>query len=397
MMNGLQTLDAWQSYFSHPHGSILGLLNCIMSVGSLCAIPAVPYAADLLGRRRGIMIGCLIMLLGVLLQTISTDIGMFVAARFLIGFGVAIAHGSSPLLITELVHTQHRAIFTAIYNTTWYAGSIVAAWLTFGTNHIGGNWSWRAPTLVQAFPSLLQLTFIWFVPESPRFDIAQGRYEKALRTLARCHANGDAEDEVVQLEMQEIRDTLKLEQEFEGNAWSELWRTKGNRHRLVILITAGFFSQWSGNGLVSYYIHQVLDTIGIRASLTEQLINGVLQIVNFAVACGMCFFVDRIGRRKLFLVSTAGMLASFVVWTVCSAEFNERGNRAAANAVVAMIFVYYVFYNLAWSGLLIGYTVETLPYNIRAKGMTVVFLCIDLSREFLSPPPQLFFPHRYSW
>lgn len=43
---------------------------------------------------------------------------MFLAARFLIGFGVAIAHGASPLLITELVHTQHRAIFTTIYNST---------------------------------------------------------------------------------------------------------------------------------------------------------------------------------------------------------------------------------------------------------------------------------------
>jgi MFS family permease len=42
---------------------------------------------------------------------------MFLAARFLIGFGVAIAHGASPLLITELVHTQHRAIFTTIYNS----------------------------------------------------------------------------------------------------------------------------------------------------------------------------------------------------------------------------------------------------------------------------------------
>jgi hypothetical protein len=51
---------------------------------------------------------------------------------FLYGFGVAIAHGASPLLITELVHPQHRAIYTAIYNTTWYIGSLVAAWLTFG-------------------------------------------------------------------------------------------------------------------------------------------------------------------------------------------------------------------------------------------------------------------------
>jgi predicted MFS family arabinose efflux permease len=55
--------------------------------------------------------------MGVILQTISVNFRMFVAARFFLGFGVAIAHGASPLLITELVHTQHRAIFTTIYNS----------------------------------------------------------------------------------------------------------------------------------------------------------------------------------------------------------------------------------------------------------------------------------------
>lgn len=47
-----------------------------------------------------------------------------------------------------------------------------------------------------------------------------------------------------------------------------------------------------------------------------------------------------------------------------------------------MIFIYYVFYNMAWSGLLVGYTVEILPYHIRAKGMTVVFLFVDIALFF---------------
>lgn len=56
--------------------------------------------------------------------------------RFFIGFGTSIAQGASPLLITELAHPQHRAIFTTIYNTTWYVGAIIAAWTTYGTNQI---------------------------------------------------------------------------------------------------------------------------------------------------------------------------------------------------------------------------------------------------------------------
>jgi MFS family permease len=117
----------------------------------------------------------------------------------------------------------------------------------------------------------------------------------------------------------------------------------------------------------SYYIHTILDRIGITNSDTQLLINAVLQIVNIVVAVGMCFFVDRLGRRLLFLVATAGMLVSFVVWTICSARFAISGSKAAADIVVLIIFVFYVFYNTAWSGLLVGYGVEILPYNIRAK------------------------------
>jgi MFS family permease len=117
----------------------------------------------------------------------------------------------------------------------------------------------------------------------------------------------------------------------------------------------------------SYYIHTILDQIGITNSNTQLLINAVLQIVNIVVAVGMCFFVDRLGRRLLFLVATAGMLVSFVVWTICSARFAISGSKAAADIVVLIIFVFYVFYNTAWSGLLVGYGVEILPYNIRAK------------------------------
>ncbi|EMC91174.1 hypothetical protein BAUCODRAFT_317249 [Baudoinia panamericana UAMH 10762] len=382
MVNGLQSLNVWQDYFHHPTGSILGLFSAIMSVGSITAIPFVPYAADGLGRRWGIIIGCVIMIIGVVLQSISINFRMFIGARFLLGFGIAIAHGSSPLLITELVHPQHRATFTTIYNTTWYVGSIIAAWLTFGTNHIPNNWAWRVPSIIQAVPSLIQLFFVWFVPESPRWMVAHGKVELAHRTLANVHANGNMDDEVVLLEIQEIKDTIKLEQEFESNGWLELFRTKGMRHRLIILLTLGLFSQWSGNGLASYYLNIVLNQDGITNTNTQLVINGCLQILNFIVALGQCFVVDRFGRRTLFLVSTTGMLCAFIIWTAAAGSFHYHANVNEGNTVIAMVYIYYVFYNMAWSGLLVGYSAEILPYKVRAKGMTVMFLMVDIALFF---------------
>lgn len=32
-----------------------------------------------------------------------------------------------------------------------------------------------------------------------------------------------------------------------------------------------------------------------------------------------------------------------------------------------MIYIYYFFYNIAWSGMLVGYTAEILPYNRTLK------------------------------
>ncbi|KAF2250441.1 hexose transporter protein [Trematosphaeria pertusa] len=382
MVNGLLSLDQFTDYMKDPSGSIKGLFSGIMFLGSLLALPITPYIADGMGRRWGICIGSIIMIFAVVLQSASVNFQMFVAARFFLGFGVAIAHGSAPLLITELCHPQHRAIFTTIYNTTWYIGSIVAAWLTYGTNRIPNQWSWRIPSIVQALPSILQISCVWFVPESPRWYISKGKPERALAVLAKVHAEDNADDEVVQLEYEEVKETIMIEKEAESTGWLELFKTKGNRHRLLILLSAGLFSQWSGNGLVSYYITGVLDSIGIKDPDMQLKINGVLNIWNCIVATTMCFFVDKLGRRPLFLVSTAGMCGCFVIWTICSERFAATGVKANGSAVVFMIFLYYTFYNIAWSGLLVGYTVEILPFSIRAKGMCYMFAFVDIALFF---------------
>lgn len=133
---------------------------------------------------------------------------------------------------------------------------------------------------------------------------------------------------------------------------------------------------------------KVLALIGITNSNTVLTINSILSAVNVVSATGICFFVDKLGRRKLFLSSCFGMIACFVATTIALARFqitSDNGggvNQNAANAVIVFIFLYYISYNIGFSGMLVSYSSEILPYRLRAKGLTLMFFCVDLSLWF---------------
>jgi len=383
MMNGLQSLPQWKEAFNNPTGQKLGLLNAIQNIGALAGYPFAPYAADIFGRRPTVFFGALIMICATAVQTAAQSVGMFIGARFLIGFGLTFAACAAPMLVSEVSYPTYRAPLTSMYNSLWYSGAIIAAWTTFGTFKIQNSWSWRVPSALQGLPSVLQVALIWFVPESPRFLVSRGRDAQALKTLAYYHADGNDQDPLVQYEFNEIKASIELDRNVAKSVgWKTLFATPGNRRRMRIIIALGFFSQWSGNGLVSYYLNKVFDTIGITDPTTQLLINGILQIWNVFWAILASTLVDKLGRRLLFMTSAIGMLIFFTMQTVCSAQFALHGNPAAAHAVIAFIFLYYAAYDLAFTPLIVSYTVEILPYPLRAKGFTVFNFTISLALIF---------------
>ncbi|KAI0763426.1 hexose transporter [Trametes elegans] len=382
LMNSLQSMDTWKDFFANPQGSTLGLLNAIQNLGGLAGLPFAPYLSDGIGRRPSIWIGAVFMLAGAVLQTACMDIHQFIGARCLLGFGASIASNAAPMLVMEVAYPTYRSQCTSLYNTLWYSGNIIASWTAFGTSRINNDWSWRIPSLLQAVPSVFQFFLIWFVPESPRWLVSKGKDSEALRTLAYYHADGNDQDPLVQYEFEEIRTAIRIDQEAKNVGWAALVATKGNRKRMLIIVAIAWFSQWSGNGLVSYYLNKVFDTIGITDTSIQLLITGILAIWNLLWALFASFQVDRWGRRFLFITSAVGMFVCFTIQTVCSAQYATHQSQAAAHAVIAFIFLFYAFYDLAFTPLIISYTLEILPYSLRAKGFTLFSLTVAIAVTF---------------
>ena len=94
------------------------------------------------------------------------------------------------------------------------------------------------------------------------------------------------------------------------------------------------------------------------------------------IATGMAFTVDKFGRRPLFLAATFGMCIAMTGWTIASQQHDAHGTGASGRAVIALIFISMFFYNLAWSGLLIGYVVEISPFYLRSRYLTVMLLSV---------------------
>ncbi|KAB2111700.1 hypothetical protein AG0111_0g357 [Alternaria gaisen] len=386
LLNGLQAMPAWKEFFHHPTGSRLGLLGAFPGFGGFAVLLFTPYIADMMGRRLGTAIGCLLVIMGSIIQAFprkDNPDAMFLAGRFIMGMGSNISNATCPLLITEVAHPRHRGRVTTVYNTLWYLGAIIAAWTTYGTlTHISSDLSWRLPVGLQCTMPGIQLLALYLLPESPRWLVSKNKHSAAKKILTKYHGNG-AETDFVNWEYNEISLTLEAEKAASASSgWYELVRTPGNRKRCLLIILTAIFSQCSGNGLVSYYLAAVLQTIGITNSSDQALINGGLTIWCWLVSLGCAFLVDRVGRRTLFLSAGIGMLIAFTIWTACSAVYAQTGNSSAGSAVLAMIFLFYGAAGIAWPGLTVSYTVEILPFNIRAKGLTLCFVFTSLAGIF---------------
>ncbi|KAF1976146.1 MFS general substrate transporter [Bimuria novae-zelandiae CBS 107.79] len=400
IMNNLQAVPSWLEYFNNPSSGRLGLLNAIHSLGMVMAVPFEPRVSQWLGRRWTIAFGSGVMWLGAGIQAGARNTDIFLASRWLLGFGILFVICEASALIGELAYAKERATMTSLFSANYWIGSIIASGVTTGTFAMESTWGWRIPSLLQAVFSAIQVVFLPFCPESPRWLISHGRGADAYEILQKYHSEGVEGDEYVRREYAQIQASLKLERELAKRfLWADVFRDKAMFHRFAVSGLTGVFGQTSGNGLITYYFAKVLRTVGVDNNRTIQQIilsNNCWGLIN---SVPLSIIAPRYPRRHMFILGALGMAACFTAWTVASARYETSASSSAAAASIAFVFLYnpYVypfiilsspqmhpwvqcglsnhaagsnsFLNIGLNALAYTYIVELFPYTQRSQGL----------------------------
>lgn len=388
LLNGLYEMPDFMDALGNPTSAILGAISNGIVFGVFLSLYFIPRVIDKWGRKMGVIIGNVLILIGVLLQScsvawISGEIknsrgiyAMFLLSRIVLGAGVSFLSVSAPALISEISYPAHRQVCNSLYNTCWYVGALVAAWVTYGTRNMAHHWNWRAPSILQGLFPAIQLFLKFWVPESPRYYVYQNKKKEAREVLLRWHASGDESKggQMVDFELTEIKLAIKQEKMAFTTSYKDFFQTTGNRRRLWIVCWTGVFMQFSGNGLVSYYLSKIFDSIGTTSADEKLRWNGWLMLYNWLGSTLIIFLIiPRLKRRQSFLISLCSMCVVYIIWTALSAENQKRNfkDKPFANGVLAMIFMYYWSYDIGLNGFPFLYVAEILPYTLRGKGLNI--------------------------
>ncbi|PLB44119.1 hexose transporter [Aspergillus steynii IBT 23096] len=368
MMNGLQILPSYTEYFQLTTATT-SLNVAIVFLGSVIATVFAGWWSDRWGRKWGIALTSLLAMSGAAIQAAAVHEAMFCIGRLIVGMSITTCATAAPAYISETAHPRHRVMLTSICGAAWYVGSVMAAAITYGTQYIDNTWTWRCPSLLQFLPSICCLLPLPFIPESPRWLIYKDRYEEARAVLVKYHGAGDPSAPIVSVEYEEIQETLRYEKSVQKTDFKALVSTTSNRRRLLIVVLVAVFCQISGNNIITYYFGSVLTGSGITSVQTQLAINIGLSIYNLVCAIVGSFYVDKLGRRPSFLISTIGMSLLLIAVAIMTKVFSTNPSPGGSAGQIVLIFLFYGCYSLVWTPLSYLYPIEVLSYSLRANGL----------------------------
>ncbi|MEJ8630892.1 MFS transporter [Sphingomonas sp. I4] len=327
-----------------------------------------------------VMLAAGLFLVSALLAGAAGSSAIFIFARIIGGLGVGAASVISPVYISEVTpasisrppveraagddhHRPDRRV-----RRQFRAGAL-CRWLD--RRILAGLPAWRWMFWLQAIPAAIYFAALSIIPESPRFLVAKGRDAEAHTVLTKLFGEGEATRKVA-----EIRRSLSADQH--KPKLSDLVDKTTGKIRPILWAGIGLavFQQLVGINVVFYYGATLWEAVGFSEdyALQTNILSGVLSIAAclFTIAT-----VDKIGRKPLLLIGSAGMAVTLAIVAYAFSTAVTGANGAVSlpgnNGVIALVAanLYVIFFNASWGPVMWVMLGEMFPNQIRGSGLAV--------------------------
>ncbi|WP_104385502.1 sugar porter family MFS transporter [Sphingobacterium sp. HMA12] len=329
-----------------------GLTMAIALIGTVVGAALGAWPSDKLGRKNTLFVVAALYFISAIGSALANDWTIFILFRFLGGIGVGVSSVTAPIYISEISPAASRGKLVGLFQFNVVLGILIAYLSNYFIGQVGEE-SWRWMLGVQCFPSLLFFILIFFIPESPRWLLLhKNNLPEATRIMQRINSEG------YELEIEKIQESNDR-MAGEGKLF-----IRENAKPILLALCFALFNQLSGINAIIYYAPRVFEMAGLgsQSSLLSTVGIGVINFIFTLVAIN---FIDKVGRKKLMLVGSLGLIVSLAL---VSQAFYTGQTTGFAITIYLMSFI--AFFAFSQGAVIWVFISEIFPNNVRAKGQT---------------------------
>ncbi|BBH25028.1 arabinose-proton symporter [Paenibacillus baekrokdamisoli] len=349
-------------------------------IGCIVGAAGSGVLGDRFGRKKVLIMAALLFIIGSIGSAIPDTFTGYIIARIIGGLGIGITSTLCPLYNAEIAPAQYRGRLVALNQFATVTGIFLVYFINLGIAGYGDDaWdistAWRWMFGFGALPGLLFLVLLFFVPESPRWLIKQGRAVEALPILLKIHGEDLAKKEVLDIKASFKQESGSIRQLF----------SPALRLALIVGVGLAVLQQVTGINAIMYYAPEIFKETGsgTNASLMQTILVG---LINFLFTILAVWLIDKVGRKALLLVGSASMTVCLVV---IGAAFQT--GHTSGPLVLIFILLYVAAFAVSLGPVVWVVMSEIFPNRIRGKATAIASMALWAADYIVSQtfPPML--------
>jgi sugar porter (SP) family MFS transporter len=274
-------------------------------VGAIIGAFGSGVLSDKYGRKNVLIFVALFFAVSCTLTALASTSVLFISARLFGGLAVGAASVLSPMYVAEVAPPKSRGMLVSIYQLAIVLGILCSFTINYGLHNLDNNWRWMFATGI--IPSVVFFIGLFFIPESPRWLYKAGQKEKSLKVLTRIGGELLAKTEIL-----EIAESLK--ENSQSVTRGELFKPSSRKVMIVGFMLA-VLVQVSGINTIVDYAPKILLSAGVEIN-NALLQTSFVGFINFIFTFVAILFIDKVGRRTLYLIGSMGMVITLLMLAV---------------------------------------------------------------------------------